>query len=117
MEDIVNSTQAVMSKSPAQVRGILVPTYRFLFLMCLFTAAADSSGILTHTEVAHRALLSYDSTQFGAGTVRSVLVRRQAAFQAGAAFPDSFYNPLCGEQYHDVSEDMHWEEGALIGRL
>ena len=84
--------------------------------MTRFTAAADSSGILTHTEVAHRALLSYDSDQFGAGTVRSVLVRRQAAFQAGAAFPDSFYNPLCGEQYRDVSEDMHWEEGGRARR-
>ena len=43
--------------------------------------AVSSSGIFTHTEIAHRALLNYDSEQFGAGTVRSILMRRQAAFQ------------------------------------
>ena len=64
----------------------------------LWLRTVSSSGVFTHTEVAHRALLNYDSDQFGAGTVRSILLRRQAAFQAGAAFPDSFYNPLCGEQ-------------------
>ena len=64
----------------------------------LWLRTVSTSGVFTHTEVAHRALLNYDSDQFGAGTVRSILLRRQAAFQAGAAFPDSFYNPLCGEQ-------------------
>ena len=44
-------------------------------------SGVTSSGILTHTEVAHRALLNYESDQFGSGTVRSVLLRRQAAFQ------------------------------------
>ena len=43
--------------------------------------AVSSSGIFTHTEIAHRALLNYDSEQFGARTVRSLLMRRQAAFQ------------------------------------
>ena len=33
----------------------------------------------------------------------------QGAFQAGAPYPDTFYNSLCKNgDLHQVSEDVHW---------
>ncbi len=64
-------------------------------------------GILTHTEIAHRAHQFYNNDAFGPGEVRRILDKWQGAFQAGAVFPDAFYNSLCGS-HKDDAEDMHW---------
>ena len=65
----------------------------------------------THTEVIHRALRSYDNPAFGPGEVARILNENQDAFQAGAPYPDAFYNSLCeGGQFHGESEDIHWGE-------
>ena len=63
----------------------------------------------THTEVIERALANYDNPVFGQGVIRDILLRNQDAFQAGAPFPDAFYNSLCHSgDYHGQSEDIHW---------
>ena len=40
-----------------------------------------------------------------------ILRENQGAFQAGAPYPDTFYNSLCHEgDFHAISEDIHWGE-------
>ena len=38
-----------------------------------------------------------------------IINQNQGAFQAGAPYPDTFYNSLCKNgELHDASEDVHW---------
>ena len=52
-------------------------------------------GISTHTEIIQRALANYDNPAFGDGQILRILSEHQGAFQAGAPFPDTFYNRYC----------------------
>ena len=61
----------------------------------LFFQGIQSCGIATHSEIIERALATYDNPGFGPGEVLRILNEHQAAFQAGAPFPDTFYNTLC----------------------
>lgn len=82
---------------------------RLLLLLALLSASPPPTlpaGITAHTEVGRRALDLYGSSRLG-GAIPGILAERQDAFQAGAPFPDFFYNPLCGD-FHDVAEDAHW---------
>lgn len=80
-------------------------------LLCFLFQKAQGCGIATHTEVIERALASYNNPAFGPGEVRRILLQRQGAFQAGAPFPDTFYNSLCKNgDFHGKSEDVHWGE-------
>ena len=51
----------------------------------------------THTEVILRALATYDNPAFGPGEVLRIINENQDSFQAGAPYPDAFYNTLCQE--------------------
>ena len=51
----------------------------------------------THTEVILRALATYDNPAFGPGEVLRIINENQDSFQAGAPYPDAFYNSLCQE--------------------
>ena len=83
-----------------------------MLLFAIFFASIiqiKGCGMSTHTEVIERALANYDNPVFGKGVIRDILLRNQDAFQAGAPFPDAFYNSLCHSgDYHGQSEDIHW---------
>ena len=51
----------------------------------------------THTEIILRALATYDNPAFGPGEVLRIINENQDSFQAGAPYPDAFYNTLCQE--------------------
>lgn len=56
-----------------------------------------------------RALANYDNPVFGPGEIVRILKEQRGAFQAGAPYPDAFYNPLCANgNHHSQSEDIHW---------
>ena len=81
-------------------------------LIAIFLALishVQSCGLATHTEVIERALANYDNPAFGPGEIRRILTEHQDAFQAGAPFPDTFYNSLCKNgEFHNEAEDVHW---------
>ena len=82
-----------------------------LFLTIFFASILQiqGCGIATHTEVVERALANYDNDAFGKSEIRRILLEHQDAFQAGAPFPDTFYNTLCHEgDFHNQAEDIHW---------
>jgi hypothetical protein len=85
---------------------------RFVGLLLVFLAAfvgiGNNCGISTHTEIIERALANYDNPAFGPGEVVRILREHQGAFQAGAPFPDAFYNSMCGASFHGIAEDTHW---------
>ena len=71
----------------------------------------DACGIATHTEIIERALANYDNPGFGPGEILRILKDHQGSFQAGAPYPDTFYNTLCQNgDFHNVAEDIHWGE-------
>lgn len=81
----------------------------YIFVFSLLLSPVHSCGISTHTEVILRALSTYDHPAFGPGQVSRILMEHQGAFQAGAPYPDAFYNSLCVQgQLHGESEDIHW---------
>jgi hypothetical protein len=63
-------------------------------------------GMRTHTEVAHRAQLSFDNPIY-----KKIINEHQDAFQGGSPFPDWGY--LCG--HHDEGEEIHWPK--MINRV
>ena len=86
----------------------------------MFLGESLGCGVLTHTEIVHRSVQKLSAGGFfedplsdsGSLDVRMVPIvyeKYQAAFQAGAPYPDSFYAGICFHgKYSDVSEDTHW---------
>lgn len=84
------------------------PKMHQIVLLCLVLAnQCFGCGVLTHTEIAHRAHQFYQNDALGPGEVRRIMDKWQGAFQAGAVFPDAFYNSLCGSHEQDA-ENTHW---------
>ncbi|XP_006878008.1 PREDICTED: phosphatidylinositol-glycan-specific phospholipase D [Chrysochloris asiatica] len=79
-----------------------------LLVLAYLCPPGSSCGISTHVEIGHRAL-EFLSLQAGSVNYKELLLEHQDAYQAGTAFPDSFYPSICkGGKYHDVSESTHW---------
>ena len=55
----------------------------------------SNCGISTHSEIVQRALANYDNLAYGSGEILRILREHQGAFQAGAPYPDTFFNTLC----------------------
>ena len=82
---------------------------KLIWILWILIKLSHNCGISTHTEVIQRALANYDNPAFGSGEILKIIQNHQGAFQAGAPFPDVFYNTLCQNgDLHSVSEDVHW---------
>ena len=93
-----------------------------MFSRCFLTAAvlvavlvtnAQACGILTHTEIGHRALFFFNdrpAEDVGRNfTYKNLMQTHQDAFQAGNPYPDTMFDELCfNGTLHQVSEDTHW---------
>ena len=81
-----------------------------LLVVCL---DVQGCGILTHTEIGHRALYFFnDRTGEDVGrnfTYKNLMQAHQDAFQAGNPFPDTMFDQLCfNGTLRQVAEDTHW---------
>ena len=68
----------------------------------------------THTEVILRALATYDNPAFGPGEVLRIINENQDSFQAGAPYPDAFYNTLCQEGNFHGRFIVTWNTNKII---
>ena len=68
----------------------------------------SNCGISTHSEIVQRALANYDNLAYGSGEILRILREHQGAFQAGAPYPDTFYNTLCknGDFSGNMNDDF-----------
>ncbi|XP_069814028.1 phosphatidylinositol-glycan-specific phospholipase D isoform X2 [Dendropsophus ebraccatus] len=76
-------------------------------VLSLLLQLSEPCGISTHIEIAHRGLEYFNED--GKVNYKEILQKHSDAFQAGSAYPDTFYQSVCRHgHYHAVSEDSHW---------
>jgi glycosylphosphatidylinositol phospholipase D len=83
--------------------------FKIIFIL-LFLNHVNGCGIVTHTEIGHRASSHYEYLFSKQNISISKLIKNhEAAFQAGNPYPDSFYPSICKKGHlSSVSEDTHW---------
>ena len=123
-DDDVGSERSALVCRPAPqaiLRGVSAFTMRpccciiqFLAIAAFFFAEeARGCGILTHTEIGHRALYFFNdrpAEDVGRNfTYKNLMQAHQDAFQAGNPYPDAMYDSLCFKgKFHQLAEDTHW---------
>ena len=78
-----------------------------LLLLCIFILANPilSCGMVTHTEISHRAMHNFEGISKDTGKdYKKMILENASFFMAGSPFPDWGY--AC--KYGDTAEATHW---------